>query len=104
MKSSAFGERAREFSSWFLECNQCEQTIALYSLLTKVSATQARFFSLVLEHILQGGQDKQELARMEADANDPGKRFIKCFTHDTAHPSLSIHMSSLPFFNLLEEC
>lgn len=78
MKSSAFGDRARQLATWFQEWNQCEQTIALYSLLTKVSATQARFFSLVLEHTLKNGQDSQELARMENDANNPGKQQLTC--------------------------
>ena len=47
--------------------------MALYSLLSKVHATQARFFLVVLQHILQAGQDQEDLAGMEADANDPSK-------------------------------
>lgn len=73
MKSTAFGDRAKQLAAWFQEWNRCEQTIVLYSLLTKMSATQARFFSLVLEHVLKNGQDTQELARMEVDANNPGQ-------------------------------
>lgn len=72
MKSSAFGTRAKILAAWFQEWNSCEQTIALYSLLSKVSATQARFLFLVLEHTLKNGSTSQELGRMEGDANNPG--------------------------------
>ena len=72
MKSNAFGERTRLLAEWFQDWNSCEQTIALYSLLSRVSATQARFLSLVLEHTLKTGCDSQELHKMERQANDAG--------------------------------
>ena len=77
MKSSAFCDRAKILATWFKEWNSCEQTIALYSLLSKVSATQARFLFLVLEHTLKNGSDSQELNRMEGDANNPGRATTK---------------------------
>ena len=73
MKGSAFGDRARQLTEWFQAWNTCEQTIALYSLLSKVSATQARFLSLVLEHSLKNGLDSQELTRLERHANSAGE-------------------------------
>ncbi len=69
---NAFGDRAKLLAEWFQEWNSCEQTIALYSLLSKVSATQARFLSLVLEHSLKNGS--QELNRLEKQANNSGSR------------------------------
>ncbi len=69
---NAFGDRARLLAEWFQDWNSCEQTIALYSLLSKVSATQARFLSLVLEHSLKNGCDSQELNRLEKQANNSG--------------------------------
>lgn len=73
MKGSGFDDRARQLTEWFQAWNTCEQTIALYSLLSKVSATQARFLSLVLEHSLKNGYNSQELARLEKQANNAGK-------------------------------
>lgn len=73
MKGNGFGDRARQLTEWFQAWNSCEQTIALYSLLSKVSAIQARFLSLVLEHSLTNGYDSKELKRLEKLANDPGE-------------------------------
>ncbi len=70
MKSNAFSDRVRLVSEWFQSWNSCEQTIALYSLLSKVSPTQARFLSLVLEHSLQNGFKSPELAQLEKQANN----------------------------------
>lgn len=72
MKGNGFGDRARQLTEWFQAWNSCEQTIALYSLLSKVSAIQARFLSLVLEHSLKNGYDSKELTRLEKLANDAG--------------------------------
>ena len=73
MKGNGFGDRARQLTEWFQAWNSCEQTIALYSLLSKVSAVQARFLSLVLEHSLKNGYDSKELTRLEKLANDASK-------------------------------
>lgn len=81
MKGQAFGDRARLLAEWFQDWNSCEQTIALYSLLSKVSATQARFLSLVLEHSLQNGCDSQELTKLEKEANNAGELQGPCSMH-----------------------
>lgn len=73
MKGNGFGDRATRLAEWFQDWNSCEQTIALYSLLSKVSATQARFLSLVLEHSLKNGCDSQELSKLETQANSSRK-------------------------------
>ena len=73
MRGNGFGDKARQLTEWFMAWNSCEQTIALYSLLSKVSATQARFLSLVLEHSLKNGYDSKELTRLEEVANNASK-------------------------------
>lgn len=74
MKGNGFGDRARCLAEWFQDWNSCEQIIALYSLLSKVSATQARFLSFVLDHSLKNGCDSQELSKLEMQANSSGKQ------------------------------
>ena len=83
MKGNGFGDRARQLTEWFQAWNSCEQTIALYSLLSKVSAIQARFLSLVLEHSLMNGYDSQELTRLEKLANDASE-YRLFYIHFTA--------------------
>ena len=78
MKGNGFGDRARQLTEWFQAWNSCEQTIALYSLLSKVSAVQARFLSLVLEHSLKNGYDSKELTRLEKLANDSSECVSVC--------------------------
>lgn len=70
MKGNAFSDRVGLVTEWFQSWNSCEQTIALYSLLSKVTATQARFLSLVLEHSLKNGFNSAELAKLEKQANN----------------------------------
>ena len=72
MKPSTFSDQAKQIASWFQGWNPCEQTIVLYSLLGKVTTTQAKFLALALEENLKNGHDLQELSRMENDANNPG--------------------------------
>ena len=100
MKGNGFGDRASRLAEWFQDWNSCEQTIALYSLLSKVSATQARFLSLVLEHSLKNGCDSQELSKLEMQANSSGKSHADIFCGQSLGEILSkqgvqIHQSVL---------
>ncbi|XP_077570170.1 protein Smaug homolog 1 isoform X2 [Stigmatopora nigra] len=63
-----FRDQVGVLASWFKGWNECEQTVALLSLLKRVSRTQARFLQLCLEHSLA---DCTELQVLEADANNP---------------------------------
>ncbi|XP_057692321.1 protein Smaug homolog 1 isoform X5 [Corythoichthys intestinalis] len=63
-----FRDQVGVLASWFKGWNECEQTVALLSLLKRVSRTQARFLQLCLEHSLA---DCTELQVLEADANSP---------------------------------
>ena len=94
MKGNGFGDRATRLAEWFQDWNSCEQTIALYSLLSKVSATQARFLSLVLEHSLKNGCDSQELAKFESQANS------SCKSKNLGVSPLSLSLSPpFPYLN-----
>ena len=56
-------------TDWFKAWNECEQTVALLSLLKRVSRTQARFLHICLEHWLA---DCTEIHVLEAEANNAG--------------------------------
>lgn len=70
--SMMFDDQMQQLSTWFQNWTPCDQTNALCSLLSKVTATQAKFLILVLENMQKNGHDTQDLARMESDANNPG--------------------------------
>lgn len=80
-----FRDQVGVLAGWFKGWNECEQTVALLSLLKRVSQTQARFLQLCLEHSLA---DCAELHVLEGEANSPGK----CAAVDPAAPG----ESSLP--------
>ncbi|XP_058422938.1 protein Smaug homolog 1 isoform X1 [Diceros bicornis minor] len=66
-----FRDQVGVLAGWFKGWNECEQTVALLSLLKRVSQTQARFLQLCLEHSLA---DCAELHVLEGEANSPGHR------------------------------
>lgn len=65
-----FRDQVGVLAGWFKGWNECEQTVALLSLLKRVSRTQARFLQLCLEHSLA---DCTELHVLEREANNPGQ-------------------------------
>ncbi|RUS88180.1 hypothetical protein EGW08_004077 [Elysia chlorotica] len=67
MKSNNYREQVALMTSWFKEWNECEQTVALYSLLKKSSPVQAIFLDQVLQQSLA---DCTDVKQLEAKAND----------------------------------
>lgn len=84
-----FRDQVGVLAGWFKGWNECEQTVALLSLLKRVSQTQARFLQLCLEHSLA---DCAELHVLEGEANSPGK----CAAVDPAAPRESSLPASRP--------
>ena len=66
-----FRDQVSTLVEWFASWNECEQTIALYTLLKRISTIQARFLSLILEHTFR--EDSFEVQVMQRRANDKGK-------------------------------
>ncbi|KAM9812936.1 protein Smaug homolog 2 [Syngnathus typhle] len=62
-----FRDQVGILTDWFKGWNECEQTVALLSLLKRVSRTQARFLHICLEHWLA---DCTEIHILEAEANN----------------------------------
>lgn len=76
-----FRDQVGILTDWFKGWNECEQTVALLSLLKRVSRTQARFLHICLEHWLA---DCTEIHILEAEANNAGsweffESFIMCY-------------------------
>lgn len=70
LQTMMFRDQVGVLASWFKGWNECEQTVALLSLLKRVSPTQARFLQLCLEHSLA---ECTELQVLEGEANNPGR-------------------------------
>jgi hypothetical protein len=75
-----FREQVNTISSWFDQWNECERTVALYSLIKRVTHVNARFLSLVLDQTIG---DSKELQLHEQQANNPGnltRLFFKSYS------------------------
>ncbi|KAF1393196.1 hypothetical protein PFLUV_G00036000 [Perca fluviatilis] len=83
-----FRDQVGVLASWFKGWNECEQTVALLSLLKRVSRTQARFLQLCLEHSLA---ECTELQVLEGEANNPGRTAIRSDTFQLLHHPLRHH-------------
>ncbi|KAK7879826.1 hypothetical protein WMY93_033503, partial [Mugilogobius chulae] len=86
-----FRDQVSVLSGWFKRWNECEQTVALLSLLKRVTRTQARFLQLCLEHSLS---DCSELVAAETDANDPA--VISQWQSESKERAISLVLSHLP--------
>ncbi|KAL4674774.1 hypothetical protein H8959_018708 [Pygathrix nigripes] len=69
-----FRDQVGILAGWFKGWNECEQTVALLSLLKRVTRTQARFLQLCLEHSLA---DCNDIHLLESEANSAVRLDLK---------------------------
>ncbi|XP_055941080.1 protein Smaug homolog 1-like isoform X1 [Argiope bruennichi] len=92
MKSSHhFRDQLSVMTGWFDQWNNCEQTVALYSLFKKIEPGQARFLAQVLE---QNIAHCVELQMLEQQANDPG--YISNLSTESKETAVIRLLSHLP--------
>ncbi|XP_053330144.1 protein Smaug homolog 2 isoform X2 [Spea bombifrons] len=86
-----FRDQVSQLSDWFRGWNECEQTVALLSLLKRVSRTQARFLQLCLEHSLS---DCSEIHVLETEANSAA--LISQWHQEPKEVVISLLLTHLP--------
>uniref|UniRef100_A0ABM5FC45 Protein Smaug homolog 1 n=1 Tax=Pogona vitticeps TaxID=103695 RepID=A0ABM5FC45_9SAUR len=86
-----FRDQVGVLAGWFKGWNECEQTVALLSLLKRVNRSQARFLQLCLEHSLA---DCAELHVLENEANSPG--IINQWQQESKDKVISLLLTHLP--------
>ncbi|XP_053577563.1 protein Smaug homolog 2 isoform X3 [Bombina bombina] len=86
-----FRDQVSTLSDWFKSWNECEQTVALLSLLKRITRTQARFLQLCLEHSLA---DCTEIHILESEANSAA--LINQWHQESKDKVISLLLSHLP--------
>ncbi|KAK0136574.1 Protein Smaug 2 [Merluccius polli] len=86
-----FRDQVGILTDWFKGWNECEQTVALLSLLKRASRTQARFLHICLEHWLA---DCTEIHILEAEANNAA--IVNQWHQEPKEKVVSLLLSHLP--------
>ncbi|XP_065520391.1 protein Smaug homolog 2 [Lathamus discolor] len=86
-----FRDQVGIVAGWFKAWNECEQTVALLSLLKRVTRTQARFLQLCLEHSLA---DCTDIHLREAEANSAAA--IRQWPQEPAEAAVALLLAHLP--------
>ncbi|CAH3043577.1 unnamed protein product, partial [Pocillopora meandrina] len=90
-----FRDQVSTLVDWFGRWNECEQTIALYTLLKRISTIQAKFLSLILEHTFR--EDSFEVQMMQRRAND--KEFLGNLIRESKDVAVKQLLIHLPLLN-----
>ncbi|CAH1262380.1 SAMD4B [Branchiostoma lanceolatum] len=93
MKPSSymFRDQIQILSGWFKGWNESEQTVALLSLLKRVSGVQAKFLVLCLE---QSFADSSDIQVLQEQANNPV--YLSCLSNEPKESVVSQLLSRLP--------
>ncbi|EPY85991.1 hypothetical protein CB1_000338033 [Camelus ferus] len=86
-----FRDQVGILAGWFKGWNECEQTVALLSLLKRVTRTQARFLQLCLEHSLA---DCNDIHLLESEANSAA--IVSQWQQESKEKVVSLLLSHLP--------
>ncbi|XP_051789982.1 protein Smaug homolog 2 [Erpetoichthys calabaricus] len=86
-----FRDQVGILTGWFKGWNECEQTVALLSLLKRVSRTQARFLQICLEHSLA---ECTEIHILENEANSAA--IVSQWNQEPKEKVVSLLLSHLP--------
>lgn len=86
-----FRDQVGILTDWFKGWNECEQTVALLSLLKRASRTQARFLHICLEHWLA---DCTDIHILEAEANNAA--IVSQWHQEPKEKVVSLLLSHLP--------
>lgn len=92
--ANAFRSQVHAIQTWFTEWNDCERTIALYSLLRQMTPIHARFLSVVMEHTFRDQAYRTQM--YEDQANDKGIIYCIRFIDKTR---ASLICSCMPFYH-----
>ncbi|KAB0390583.1 hypothetical protein E2I00_017187, partial [Balaenoptera physalus] len=85
-----FRDHVGILAGWFKEWNECEQTVALLSLLKLVTHIQARFLQLCLEHSLS---DYNDIHLLESEANSVA--IVSQWQQESKENTLALWLSHL---------
>lgn len=75
LPSSAFRDQVALVTGWFATWSECEQTVAVFTLLRRLasaSPTQLRFLQRSLDQLLATADWADRLLLLESQANDAG--------------------------------
>ncbi|KAK3907985.1 Protein Smaug-like protein 1 [Frankliniella fusca] len=86
-----YREHLAAVSAWFECLSECEQIVALYSLLKRLAPAQARFLTLAMDQSLE---NCPELQVAEQQANNPG--FVSSLLTESAEIAMSQLLQHLP--------
>lgn len=86
-----YREHLAAVSAWFETLSECEQIVALYSLLKRLAPAQARFLTLAMDQSLE---NCVELQVAEQQANNPG--FVSSLLTENAETAMAQLLQHLP--------